>query len=306
LIALLIEVIAMDAVLLVITILSVATATFAFTSARRVRRRERERSEARVAALSTAADTHGFGDGGWTQVAGEMQWTSEREVRPKPESAFVPSGIRESGLGIGSARAPQPIPTPHSPVPVASETFFGTVQRDEPASGRFVLAAAVALIVMLGGAFVFLSTSSRDTHRTAGVVAHTDPLELVSLGHSRDTRLLTIMGTVRNPSSGTKLEGLTAVVSLLDKRGALISTKDVPLDYRALGPGEEAPFKVSVPDPGSVARYRVSFRAGTEVVPHVDRRDVRSVRLLDRRLVRHSFSGGGSLGEGGQPDRDST
>ena len=77
---------------------------------------------------------------------------------------------------------------------------------------------------------------------------------------------------VRNPASGIKVEGLTAVISLLDRDGALVSTKDVPLDYRALRPGEDAPYKVSVPDPGSVARYRVSFRAGNDVVPHVDRR----------------------------------
>jgi hypothetical protein len=99
-----------------------------------------------------------------------------------------------------------------------------------------------------------------------------DPLQLVALGHTREANSITISGTVRNPPSGHKLEGLTAVVSLLDKTGALVSTKDVPLDYRALGPGEEAPFRLSVPDPAAVARYRVSFRAGTEVVPHVDRR----------------------------------
>ena len=98
------------------------------------------------------------------------------------------------------------------------------------------------------------------------------PLELVALNHSREARSLTITGTVRNPQSGTKLEALTAVVSLLDSTGALVSTKDVPLDYRALRPGEEAPFRVNIPDPGAIARYRVSFRAGTEVVPHVDRR----------------------------------
>jgi hypothetical protein len=102
--------------------------------------------------------------------------------------------------------------------------------------------------------------------------AHSEPLELVALGHVRDPKLLTITGTVRNPTSGAKLEGLTAVISLLDRNGALVSTKDVPLDYRALGPGEEAPFKVAVPDPGQISRYRVSFRAGTDVVPHVDRR----------------------------------
>ena len=103
-------------------------------------------------------------------------------------------------------------------------------------------------------------------------VNHPAPLELVALGHARDVSMLTITGTVRNPSSGPKVEGLTAVISLLDRTGALVSTKDVPLDYRALGPGEEAPFKVSIPDRGSIARYRVSFRAGTDVVPHVDRR----------------------------------
>jgi type II secretory pathway pseudopilin PulG len=261
----------METVLLVITILSVAAAIIAFTSARRVRRSERERSEARVAALAAAADTHGSSDGGWTQVAGEWQWTPEPGVMRGPDMA--PVGIGDSGLGIRSARVTEQIPIPESQIPVSSERFFGTVERDEPARGRLVLAAAAALIIMLGGALVFLSNSSEGQNAgTVAVVAHSDPLELVSLGHAREARLLTITGTVRNPSSGTKLEGLTAVVSLLNNNGTLISTKDVPLDYRALGPGEEAPFKVSVPDPGSVARYRVSFRAGTDVVPHVDRR----------------------------------
>jgi hypothetical protein len=126
---------------------------------------------------------------------------------------------------------------------------------------------------MLGGALIFLNTSASNEHAaTVAQVNHTEPLELVALGHAREVSVLTIKGTVRNPSSGVKVEGLTAVISLLDRAGALVSTKDVPLDYRALGPGEEAPFTVSIPDPGSIARYRVSFRAGTDVVPHVDRR----------------------------------
>jgi hypothetical protein len=133
--------------------------------------------------------------------------------------------------------------------------------------------AAAALIVMLGGTLIFLNTSASKEPAAAAVQApHAEPLELVALGHARDLSVLTISGTVRNPSTGVKLEGLTAVVSLLDRDGMLVSTKDVPLDYRALRPGEEAPFKVSVPDAGPIARYRVSFRAGTDVVPHVDRR----------------------------------
>jgi hypothetical protein len=151
--------------------------------------------------------------------------------------------------------------------------MFGTVERQPSSGSRLPLLAAAALIVMLGGALAFLNTSAPgDNGATVSRIDRTEPLELVALGHARETNALMITGTIRNPAKGVKVEGLTAVISLLDRGGALVSTKDVPLDYRALGPGEEAPFKVSIPDPGSIARYRVSFRAGTDVVPHVDRR----------------------------------
>ncbi|RPI56327.1 MAG: hypothetical protein EHM55_05325 [Acidobacteria bacterium] len=250
----------METLLVVITIIAIATAIAAMTSAARGRRHERERSEARVAALAAAAELHGDTEGGWKQVGGEWQWVAE----PSP-------GTRESGLGI-SAPDPQPLVTDSEPQ-ISSGAFFGTVQREELSSNRFPMVAAAALIGVLGGALIFLNTSASNDHAaTVGQVGRGVPLELVALGHARDTSVLTITGTVRNPAGGAKVEGLTAVVSLLDRDGALVSTKDVPLDYRALGPGEEAPFRVSVPDPGSVARYRVSFRAGTDVVPHVDRR----------------------------------
>jgi len=152
--------------------------------------------------------------------------------------------------------------------------LFGTVQREETSGSRWpVFAVAAVMLLMVGGALFFLNASaSSDPVATAVKIGPSEPIELVALGHSREVHTLTITGTVRNPSSGVKLEGLTAVVSLLDRDGALVSTKDVPLDYRAIGPGEEAPFKVTIPDPGAIARYRVSFRAGTDVVPHVDRR----------------------------------
>jgi len=260
----------MDTILLIVTLISAATAIVAVASARRLRRFDRERSEARVAALAHAAD--GPTDGGWLPVGGEMQWSP----------AAGTSGISDSGFGIRGARASReervtrvadPIPNPQSQIPMHSDRFFGTVQREEPSGSRLPLFAAAALIVMLGGALIFLNTST--TNQRAATVAqvnHNEPLELVALGHAREVSVLTIKGTVRNPSSGAKVDGLTAVISLLDRAGALVSTKDVPLDYRALGPGEEAPFTVSIPDPGSIARYRVSFRAGTDVVPHVDRR----------------------------------
>jgi type II secretory pathway pseudopilin PulG len=261
----------MDTVLLVITLISAVTAIVALVSAGRVRRNERERSDARAAALAQAADTHGALEGGWTSVAGEWQWT------PEPNS-----GIGESGFGTSAAAREERvkpvaglIPNPEAQITVGSGSgaLFGTVQREATSGSRLPIFAAAALIMMLGGALLFLNTStSSDRTATVARVSHSEPLELVALAHARDVSSLTISGTVRNPRSGVKVEGLTAVISLLDRSGALVSTKDVPLDYRALGPGEEAPFKVSVPDPGSIARYRVSFRAGTDVVPHVDRR----------------------------------
>jgi hypothetical protein len=242
----------METLLLVITLIAVATAIVAMVSAQRLRRHERERSDARVAALAAAADTHGTHDaheGGWIHAAGEWQWN--------PSTPSTPSTPVISDSGLGTSRA----------------AFFGTVQREEPSGSRLPVFAAAALIVLLGGALIFLNTSATNDHvATAAHAMHNEPIELVALGHNREVSTLTITGTVRNPSGGVKLEGLTAVISLLDHNGALVSTKDVPLDYRAIGPGEEAPFKVSIPDPGSIARYRVSFRAGTDVVPHVDRR----------------------------------
>jgi len=223
----------------IITTLSVVAALGAIYSASRVHRRERERSAARVAALSAAAAQPEF----------EM-WDADT-IADQP-----PHGRRAE---FSSDRQSAPA------------ALFGTVEREEPSSSRLAMMAAAALIVLLGGALVFLN-SSRPAQETAAAAASPMPLELVALAHTREARSLTITGTVRNPSSGSRLEELTAVVSLLDSTGTLVSTKDVPLDYRALRPGEEAPFRLNIPDPGAIARYRVSFRAGNDVVPHVDRR----------------------------------
>jgi hypothetical protein len=265
-----------DTLLLVVTVLSLAAAFASIMAVWKLKRTEQVRSDARVEALMAAAGSPDNGvaplvssatpsarperakrpqgraatsDGTWNSVAGEWQWN------PQPESA----------------RVTDPVPSPQPSIP--SGDLFGTVRREQPASGWFAFAAALALIVALGGAVVVLTSANHDKAAApAPRAAHATPLELMSLGHSRDARMLTINGVVRNPANGQKVEGLTAVVSLIDGNGGLISTKDVPLDYRALGPGEEAPFKVTVPDPGSIARYRVSFRAGSDVVPHVDRR----------------------------------
>jgi hypothetical protein len=293
----------MEAILIVVTFVSIAIAVVALAAVLRLQRTERQRSDARIAALSAAAETHGATDGGWKQVAGEWQWvaSSSPETRPMPPAAAhrtpmtQPARAEHVQIRPELPLRPERVPLlpdlefaaengPAAPRRAAAASVaadsaapgiaFGTVERGEATTGRLPLYAAAVLIVILGSAMLFLRTSSHDDRpATAQAAAHdVSPLELVSLSHNRETKSLTISGMVRNPASGHTLEGLTAVVSLLDTKGGLISTKDVPLDYRALGPGEEAPFTVSVPDPGAIARYRVSFRAGTEVVPHIDRR----------------------------------
>ena len=241
----------METILLVVTILSLSVTAVSLAAARRVRRVDRQRSEARVAALAAAVEVQRPAEGGWKQAAGEWQWTTTTEGTTEP-----------------IVRPPQ--------------ITFGTIQRGEATTGRVPLAAAAVLILLLGSALALLrTTDDQDLSAPVVAAAQTEPLELLSLGHTREATSLTITGIVRNPIAGHKLEGLTAVVSLLDNDGGLVSTKDVPLDYRAIGPGEEAPFKVSVPDSGSIARYRVSFRAGTELVPHVDHRtDVKLANVL--------------------------
>ena len=243
----------MDTALLVTTILSLAAALVSMLAVRRMKYHDERRLDARVAALAAAAlDDRPASIGNGPSSIGHR-----------------PSAIVDRQRAIVNGR-----PTlDDRRSPIDDRRLFGTVQREMPASGRFAFAAAAALIVALGGAVVVFTTSGHNREgASVAAAAHAAPLELVSLGHSREHSTLTITGMVRNPPGGPRLEELTAVVSLIDTHGGLISTKDVPLDYHALGPGEEAPFTVTVPDSGSVARYRVSFRAGTDVVPHVDRR----------------------------------
>jgi len=267
-----------DTLLLVVTVLSLVAAFVSVMAVRRLKQNDQLRSEARVAALVAAADeipasrSHELArpaapqrEGAWKSVAGEWQWNPASQLHDDDgRQLFAPEKTDLRREQVVYQR-----PTQEEPVKSAAG-IFGTVQREAPTSGRFAFVGALALVVALGGAAIIFGSSHVSS--TAARSARSQPIELVSLGHSREASMLTISGIVRNPPTGPKLEGLTAVVSLIDEHGGLISTKDVPLDYRALGPGEEAPFKVTVPDPGSVARYRVSFRAGTDVVPHVDRR----------------------------------
>jgi hypothetical protein len=97
-------------------------------------------------------------------------------------------------------------------------------------------------------------------------------LELVSMQHAREGRALTVTGLVRNPRTGVPRSNIEAIVSAFDRKGALVTSSEVGLDFVNLAPGDESPFVVTLRDASGVARYRVSFRTGTSTLRHVDRR----------------------------------
>jgi hypothetical protein len=67
---------------------------------------------------------------------------------------------------------------------------------------------------------------------------------------------------------------VNVTVSAFDEAGTPVRKAAGPIDVRTLAPGDESPFAVtlSLEGTGTVGRYRVSFEAGNQVVPHVDRR----------------------------------
>ena len=152
----------------------------------------------------------------------------------------------------------------------AVQPGFLTPQRSAPATRIFmkialVFAAGVALIIAV--AMVGAHHHEAVTAPAAGNAS----LELLSMRPVREGDTLTVTGLVRNAGSGA-VQHLTAVVLTFDRNSNFIASGRAPLDFVRLGPGDESPFRVSVPDVADVSRYRVSFRTETGVVTHVDKR----------------------------------
>ena len=155
-----------------------------------------------------------------------------------------------------------------------------------PPRPRWQIAAAAALFVvgMVAAAMVLTSEEDRSggSQAAAGDPAAIDarpghstavaPLELVALGHERDSDGLTVRGVLRNPAGGAELSHLSAVVLLFNRDGRYVATGRAPVQAATLVPGGETTFVVTVSGAPEVERYRVSFRTEQDVVPHIDRR----------------------------------
>lgn len=100
------------------------------------------------------------------------------------------------------------------------------------------------------------------------------PIELIALDQQYDATGFSVSGVVRIPAGRPGLRDLTAVVNLFDANDRLLTSRTAPVERAALETGRTSAFSLTFPRvPGSIARYRVGFRAsGRDTVAHVDRR----------------------------------
>lgn len=166
---------------------------------------------------------------------------------------------------------PAPVHVAHLLEPVAS----GGRQR------AVALAGTVGLLLLL----VVLSFGQLATGRALAESASpaaapaaapgAPPVELTALGHRRAGGGLELRGEVHGAPAGAPLNRMTAVALLFDNQGTFIGSGRAPLQLRSLDDATRATFVVALPDADRVGRYRISFRDGDRIVPHVDRRGVR-------------------------------
>jgi hypothetical protein len=231
----------MDTTLVTVTLLSLGMAAALSVIVWRMLRDERARSEARVAALAAIA--------------------ARPAPRPKPD---LP--LRQAPPSVGA--------------------LFAEPEQASPWAQRFVVMAALAMVGASIVLFALAAGGTKAAARAGGETANTAAgstaaagLELLSLRDSRQADALTITGLVHNPERGTPLSRVTVTAYTFDDKGSFLASGRALIDVTTFAPGDESPFVVTVPVTGTVARYRIGFRAEDgRVISHIDRRHQASVQ----------------------------
>jgi len=196
-------------------------------------------------------------------AAGWIAWRLWREERLRSEARVA--------LLAEMAR-----PAAGSAVPVGGEIFH-TEAAESAWPRRLAIAVAMFAAVALG--LVGFRAMSSTASSTDVAVAAPQPLELLSLAHTRESNLLVVTGLVQNPREGITQSRVVVSAALLDANGSMLADGRAPLDIARLEPGDESPFAIRIAAPSTVARYRVSFRtADGRPLAHVDRRDASLAR----------------------------
>jgi hypothetical protein len=223
--------------MLIITMLSLGIAAVSGFMAWRVLRADRLRSAARVHSLESAidGDVLDFDEG----AGNEFAWET-------PALSLTLRGPDDPELAIDDAL------------------------QQRSSRHRTLLTAASGVV---GGIVVIVVMAMfADDHNRPSVpadTAATQPLELLSMTHTRDGGALVVSGLVHN-GSHTETAPLTTIVTALDRDGQVVARGSASMT--GLGPGKTQPFMVRIDYPGPLGRYRVSFRTSAGVLPHIDRR----------------------------------
>ncbi len=159
---------------------------------------------------------------------------------------------------------------PYTPVAEA-EYFAPRVAASGSGARQQWLLGAVGVVAAVVIGFVGLGVLGSRAGTTA-TAPQPLPLELLALSHDRADGALAVAGLIRNPASGGQVQNLAAEVRVFDAAGILIGTRSAPVEGATLAPGQEATFTVSLGELVTAARYRVSFQAAGNALPHVDRR----------------------------------
>jgi hypothetical protein len=254
----------MDVILLTVTGISLALAAVMGALLARMLRDERRRSDARVALLSELAAEP-------VPAASYAEVESPRPISNQPQPERSTKRSRMLVLDDFDLRpSAEEVPGVHA--------LFDEQEETSPWPRRFAVVgglAAVIALVVFGWSNISLgregAAAPRSGQVSEGVVEA--PLELLSLRHTQQDGTLTITGLVQNPRAGRELAGVKATLFVFGPGGSFITSGRAPLDFTALGPGDESPFVIRVPVTGNVTRYRVGFRGGDDrVLAHVDRR----------------------------------
>jgi hypothetical protein len=263
-----------DIILVAVTAISLAIASVMGVITWRVLRQERQRFTGRVADLSAAANAEpDERDADVAPAPREAVPVMRRTPEIEPDRAAaaatddVAAPLWTDLVLARTADAPRPArPTVMPDLFVAQEPMRSTGR-------RFTLAVALGSAMLLVVFAIVLALNAKPSAQASPAAARVaSPLELVVLDHARLGGRLSIHGLVRNPSTGSAIRQLSAVVFLFDRDGGYLGTAQAPVLERDLAPGGESSFEVPVETGQRVARYRLTFRVAAAPVPHVDRR----------------------------------
>jgi hypothetical protein len=267
----------MDTALVVITVLSVGLTCALLVYAARLQREQRERAAARVAALARAIREEPAPSAHDFAVAATTSAPRTADANVAAANADALAAFAEASWLDPHATPRDDAPDAQSPERTASSPVAATLFEDHaqaaqrtPLTLLLVFGGLAIIGCLFGGAYAWSQPGSTAFAATGAPV--TTPIELLALEQVRKETALVVSGTVRNPDRAPARKGLSAMVFLFDGSGQVVASGRAPLDVQLLTAGDESPFVVSVPDAARAVRMRVSFRSGSAVVGHVDRR----------------------------------